>query len=347
MSGCATPTTGRCRKANVSRLALGVLLTATFPSVAASQTEYYNLDSNRPFRVEDAVPTERRSLDVQLAPVRLDAFVAGARRWRVEPKLSYGIASLTEIELRVPVLFVQPGATGAPATLGLTSIGIGGMRAINTETSLFPAVAISAEVLVPAGSLAPPKASYAFKGLLTKTMSLARLSINGSYGTYSVVPAAPVSAACHLLPPGSPGCTGRPSVPDVPCSAAPTGSAAAERPGDSRDLMRGSAALSSSCLTAGQSFVPTEPRAFGNRWFAGATVDHTFALSSTLVGADLFAERLIGLYALVDWTAEIGVRRQWSPHVVFDAGISRHFAGTAPSTAITVGATYSVAAGRR
>ena len=156
MSGCATPTTGRCRKANVSRLALGVLLTAMFPSVAASQTEYYNLDSNRPFRVEDAVPTERRSLDVQLAPVRLDAFVAGARRWRVEPKLSYGIASLTEIELRVPVLFVQPGATGAPATLGLTSIGIGGMRAINTETSSFPAVAISAEVLVPAGSLAPP-----------------------------------------------------------------------------------------------------------------------------------------------------------------------------------------------
>jgi hypothetical protein len=85
----------------------------------------------------------------------------------------------------------------------------------------------------------------------------------------------------------------------------------------------------------------------GHRWFAGAEVDHVFPFSSMLVGADLFAEHLIGLSPLIDWTAELGVRRQWSPQMVLDVGIARHFAGSAPSTALTLGATYAVAMGGR
>jgi hypothetical protein len=85
----------------------------------------------------------------------------------------------------------------------------------------------------------------------------------------------------------------------------------------------------------------------GNRWFAGAEIDHAFSLSSTLIGADVFAEHLIGLSPLVDWTAELGVRRQWSPQIVIDAGIARRFAGSLPSTAVTLGATYVLATARR
>jgi hypothetical protein len=88
-------------------------------------------------------------------------------------------------------------------------------------------------------------------------------------------------------------------------------------------------------------------RSVGNRWFAGAEIDHAFALSSTLIGADVFAEHLIGLSPLVDWTAELGVRRQWSPQIVLDAGIARRFAGSAPSTAVILGATYAFAMGYR
>ena len=146
MSGCKSPMSGMRGDASVIWRAIAVLLMAALPSTAVSQTDRYNLDSNRPLRVEDALPTERRSLDVQLAPLRLETFQLGGRRWRMEPKLSYGVASLTEVELRVPLLFVQPGTTGAPTTLGLTSIGVGALRAINTETSLFPALAISAGV---------------------------------------------------------------------------------------------------------------------------------------------------------------------------------------------------------
>jgi hypothetical protein len=265
----------------------------------------------------------------------------------LDPKLSYGVASLSEIELRMPVLFVQPGGAGSSAAVGLTSIGIGAMRAINTETELLPALAISAEVLVPAGSLAPPQTSYGIKGLLTKTTSLARFSVNGSYGTYSVSPATQVAAACRLLPPGSPGCNGRPAVPDVPCSRVAADVALMARAGNSHAIDTGDPVFSSACLTTTAFAAPSGPRTIGNRWFAGAAVDHAFPLSSTLVAADVFAERLIGLSALVDWTAEIGLRRQWSPHVVVDAGVARRFAGAVPSTAMTVGATYAFPTGRR
>src|SRR5207248_3910704 len=179
------------------------------------------------------------------------------------------------------------------------------------------------------------------------TMSFARLSINGSYGMYSVVPATAASAACRLQPPGSPGCNGRPSVPDVPCSRAPLAAATALPDGLARSVGEPDAEFTRACLT-GNAVAPSDAgRSLGNRWFAGAAIDHTFPLSSTFVGADIFAERLIGLSSLVDWTAEVGGRRQWSPHIVLDAGVARRFAGAAPSTAMTIGATYAYAAGRR
>jgi hypothetical protein len=312
-------------------------------SVAAfGQTEYYNLDSNRPLRVEDAVPTEQRALDIQLAPLRLETYAEGARRWRIDPKLSYGIAPLTEIELRLAAVLIDPGRIPAPSAAGLTSVGIGAMRALTTETTHVPAMALGGEVLVPAGSLAPPNASYAVKALLTKTTPSVRVSVNASYGTYSVVPVLPVSPSCRLEPPGAPGCGNQPTVPDVPCARIGTG-AELDRTSLESELTPGVPPLFCAALPAPAS---SPPRNWGQRWFAGAAVDHAFALSSTLVAADLFAEHLVGLYPRIDWTAEIGVRRQWSPQLVLDAGIGRRFAGNLPTTTLTVGATYIVAAGR-
>lgn len=345
MSGSIKPMNGSLSVMSVLRRSGAALLIAAVPHTARSQTEYYNLDFNRPLRVEDAVPTERRSLDVQLAPIRGETFVGGTRRWRLDPLLSYGIASLTEIELRLPVLLIEPSDRTAPRSLGLTSIGVGGMRTLTTESSFVPAVAIAAEVLVPVGLLAPPNASYGLKGLVTKTLSVVRLSFNGSYGTYSVVPAPPSSPTCRLLPPGAPGCDGRPTVPDIPCTRVQGDRALTITEGFSASLTGASAA--EACLSSNLASVANASSSLGHRWFAGAEVDHVFPLSSVLVGADLFAEHLIGLSPLVDWTAELGVRRQWSPQIVLDAGIARHFMGSAPSTSVTLGATYALAMGHR
>jgi hypothetical protein len=325
--------------------AIAALLTGLGSAPAHGQTEYYNLDFNRPLRVEDAVPTERRQLDMQLTPMRIESFLDGSRRWRLDPLLSYGIAPMTEIELRAPILFVQPADQTAPAVLGLTSVGFGLMRALNTESSGMPAFALSGEVLVPVGSLAPTHTSFGVKGLMTKTFPLFRLQVNGSFGTYSVAPSPPVSPACRFVPPGSPGCGSVPTVPDVPCTRVPASAPSLLAARFSRDPIGNAPLHSAACLTANFPVVSTTPPTIGNRWFGGVGLDHAFALTSTLVGADVFAEHLIGLSSLVDWTAEVGVRRQLSPQLVFDAGVSRHFAGAFPSTAVTAGATYALAMG--
>jgi hypothetical protein len=107
------------------------------------------------------------------------------------------------------------------------------------------------------------------------------------------------------------------------------------------------ASYASACMSSNVASATTTGSSLGNRWFVGAEIDHAFVFSSTLIGADIFAEHLIGLSPLVDWTAELGLRRQWSSQIVVDAGIARHFAGSFPSTAFTVGATYALAIARR
>ena len=83
------------------------------PWGAGTGRYFYNLDALRPNRVEDALATERYALDAQLAPLRLERFSDGSYRWRSEPKLSYGILPFTELEVRAPLLYVDPRSAGA------------------------------------------------------------------------------------------------------------------------------------------------------------------------------------------------------------------------------------------
>jgi hypothetical protein len=86
-----------------------------------------------------------------------------------------------------------------------------------------------------------------------------------------------------------------------------------------------------------------QPRAFGSRWFSGVGFDHAFPLSSLLIEGDIFAEKFQGLYPNVDWTAELGLRREVTPSLVLDTGAGWHFAGTIRSVSIVVGAMYEFA----
>jgi hypothetical protein len=75
---------------------------------------------------------------------------------------------------------------------------------------------------------------------------------------------------------------------------------------------------------------------------AALGIDHAWPLISTLAVADIVIDRFDGLYPLDDWTAELGLRRQVAPQLVFDFGVSRRFAGTTQSTSLTVGLSYSM-----
>ena len=47
------------------------------------------------------------------------------------------------------------------------------------------------------------------------------------------------------------------------------------------------------------------------------------------------------LREFIDWTAEIGLRKQFAPQLVVDLGFGHHFAGTTQGTSVAVGMSYS------
>jgi hypothetical protein len=216
------------------------------------------------------------------------------------------------------------------------------LRALNVERAYLPAFALAGEVLVPVGGFSSGRTSYAIQGLLTKTTPIVRAHVNASLGTWGVRAPRVIAPPGSGCPPGffraaSGECEEFVFPPDVPCAVAPAPAAAA-------------APAVANCATpvavraAGAQQIAERP--YGLRWSAGLGLDRAVPLHSMLVTADVVAERFIGLYSRIDWTAEVGMRRQWSPHVVVDLGVARHFAGASQSTAATVGLTLSLAAGR-
>lgn len=90
----------------------------------------------------------------------------------------------------------------------------------------------------------------------------------------------------------------------------------------------------------------TSERAEGSglsRWMAGVAIDRALPLRSTLLVADLFAERPMGSGTEVEWTAEAGVRYQLSPFFSLDAGLGRRLAGAERGWFFTVGAARAFA----
>jgi hypothetical protein len=309
------------------RLRTSVFLVAcAVVRTASAQTGFYNLDSGRPTRVEDAIATPRGELEMQLLPLRLESVGDGTQRFRLEPKLSYGVLPLTEIELRVPVLFTRSPSSHPVA--GVASAGVSALHALNVETS-WPALALAGEAVLPVGSLAATTVSYSLKGLLTKTLGFARVQLNVGGGTWSIrpPPPAPVSGGGTVCgnAPGVPPCL----IPDVPCNVVPPSAGVAP---------------SFTCASAASQIVTAaagSPPKSGAHWTAALGIDHTFPFVSTLVLGDIVFDRFDGLYPLDDWTAEVGMRTQISPQIVLDAGLGRRFAGSTQATIATVGLSYA------
>lgn len=85
----------------------------------------------------------------------------------------------------------------------------------------------------------------------------------------------------------------------------------------------------------------------GGRWAAGVAMDRTLFRSSTLIATELRAADG-GPAQGVQWGLGVGFRRQWTPTLVLDAGVSRELARQARSPwTVTVGVSHAVGTGRR
>lgn len=305
----------------VLALAFGALLLDA--SRAAAQNAFYNLDSGRPTRVEDALPTPRGELEIQFLPIRAEWLGDGSQRQRLEPKIAYGLLPMTEIEIRVP--FVRTRASDGTATTGVASAAIGALHAFNVETS-WPALAIAGELVLPVSTLSAPTGSYALKGLATKTFRFGRVELNAGGGTWSIrlPPPGPIATPNQCGDPGQPPCL----PPDLPCDIVPA-------------QQNGPALSCAPSATSLETIASGTRRSTGPHWTASLGVDHTLPLISTLFAASVSMDRFEGLYALTDWTAELGVRTQISPQMVADLGVGRRFAGTTQSTTVLFGVSFA------
>ena len=144
---------------------------------ATAQTDYYNTDVGRPLQTEDAYAIERRAVEIQAAPLRLERS-RNVYVWGIEPELAVGLLPRTQLELGVPLLVIDAGAAGRSA--GVAGLDASILYNLNAETRI-PALAVAAGVLAPLGSLARDEAYASVKGIATKTLPWARFHLNYQY----------------------------------------------------------------------------------------------------------------------------------------------------------------------
>src|SRR5215211_6919888 len=167
-------------------LAAALAALAVLPARAGAQTDYYNTDAGRPISVEDAYPVERRAVELQLAPLRLERARGGLYTWALQPELAIGILPRTQVEIGVPLALVDAGALGRSS--GLAGVELSVLHNLNTETAI-PALGVAGEVLLPAGGLGPERALASLKGIATKTFRTVRFHANAAY-TFGAEPEA-------------------------------------------------------------------------------------------------------------------------------------------------------------
>ena len=162
------------------RLVCGLVLVQFFtPALVVAQTDFYNTDTGRPVRIEDAYPTERYAFELQIAPLRLERSSGGVYNWGFEPELTYGILPRTHLEVGAPLAYMDLGSSGKRS--GLAGIDISVLHNLNIESNTLPAFGLLGEVLVPAGGLGPDKAYPSVKAIATRTYRWARFHVNGQY----------------------------------------------------------------------------------------------------------------------------------------------------------------------
>jgi hypothetical protein len=156
---------------------------------AAAQKDYYNLDKNRPVRIEDAYATERYALEVKVAPLRLERERGGVYHWGFDPEIAYGILPRTSIEVGFPLAVIDGGEGGR--TAGLGGIELSAFHNLNHETLGLPALGIRGDVVLPVGKLAADRTYASLTGLATRSYRWARFHVNAQY-TFGTAPDAGV-----------------------------------------------------------------------------------------------------------------------------------------------------------
>ena len=184
--------------------------------------------------------------------------------------------------------------------LGLAGVSLGALYNFNAETRWWPALALRAGLVVPAGGLGPERAHPSLTLLGTRTLRGLRVHVNTMYA-FRGEPEAPVD----------------PLVPLQPLAEATSSMIGQNRAGLTDLRALGAPGVS--------------------RWAAGLAVDRTFPFASLLVAAEILAARPFGVSETVQWNAALGARHQLTPSVTAGASIARQLSGPSETWSISLG----------
>ena len=171
---------------------LGLALCAP-AAVAHAQTDYYNTDAGRPIRVEDAYAIERRAIELQVAPLRLERLRSKPYEWGVEPEVAFGLLPRTQVEVGFPIVHAEGGRSRMTSLAG---IDISALHNLNVETRL-PALALVADVILPVGGSGPSRAVPSLKAIATKTFPQLRVHLNAQRSFISTPTSAGAGVPAH------------------------------------------------------------------------------------------------------------------------------------------------------
>jgi len=158
-------------------------------SSAAAQTDFYNTDRGRPLSVEDATVIERRVIELQAVPLRVQRAGPGLTSWGIAPEIAFGLLPRTQFEVAFPLHFVDASALGS-RSVGGSGVELEVLHQLNTETQLLPTFALGAGAHVPGGLFGPARTIPTVRALATRTLRWGRVHANASYSPGEALSAA-------------------------------------------------------------------------------------------------------------------------------------------------------------
>ena len=141
------------------------------------QSDYRNLDPGRPIMIEDAQPIEFRAFELQLGIPRYSRHRINGSELSFEPELSWGFAKDWQGGIGGEMAMVRDGGT----TRSFRDVQLHLLYNFNQEDELLPAMAVRPELTFGAGALGSEGTHAALKGIVSKTIGLNRVHLNGSY----------------------------------------------------------------------------------------------------------------------------------------------------------------------
>jgi hypothetical protein len=120
-------------------LAAGALA-ALSPAHARAQTDFYNLDKDRPLRVEDAYATKRYAFELQAAPLTLSQDRDGTLRYRPALELKHGLLPGLDVATGVKLGWDRPAAAEARRTDA--ELELSSLLNLTVETRWLPALGV-------------------------------------------------------------------------------------------------------------------------------------------------------------------------------------------------------------